>query len=373
MKVVSVRGKKKMRDFVHVPEIIHGDHPCYVPPIWMDERSAYTGKKNPILKNSDFELFLVLNDAGKPVGRTIAYIDFTFNRFYGTHIGFFGAFECIDNAEAAQMLIDSAEGWLRARGMRAVRGPIHPVAENWGFVLKGYDTPPIYMSPWNPPYYHAFFTGSGYEKVKDLLVYEADMANGYVLPSRYDDFEQRFLARYPGMSIRRIDMRHIRDDARAIWEISNLSLADNWGFVPLELPVMEDMLKKLRLVVDPDAVWMVENEGKPVGFCLGFPDVNILLRRIHGRLLPFGWVRLLLGVRKLRDYRLFGLAVHPDWRGRALDALMYIHLYQNLKKKRVRMEANYILEDNPYIKNALERLGMQHCKTYRIYEKPLNA
>ncbi|MPN11466.1 hypothetical protein SDC9_158769 [bioreactor metagenome] len=116
---------------------------------------------------------------------------------------------------------------------------------------------------------------------------------------------------------------------------------------------------------------MVEYEGKPVGFCLGFPDINVLLKKINGNLLPFGWARLIFGVKKLRDYRLFGLAVNPEWHKRALDALMYIHLYESLKAKNIRMEANYILEDNLHIKNALERLGMRHNKTYRIYEKPL--
>ena len=371
MQVVPVRGRRQMRAFIRVPADIFKNHPCYVPPIWLDEAQAYTGKANPILRNSDFELFLLLDDSGKPVGRTIAYIDRTFNAFYHAKTGFFGAFECIDDAAAASLLVRAAEEWLIDRGMETIRGPIHPVAENWGFVIKGYDTPPVYMSPWNPPYYHAFFTDAGYEKAKDLLVYDADMANGYVLPERYEAFSRRFLARYPGISIRRLDRKHIKNDARAIWEISNTALADNWGYVPLELPVMEDMLKKLKLVVDPDAVWMVEFEGKPVGFCLGFPDINILLKRIKGNLLPFGWARLLLGAKKLRDYRLFGLAVDPAWQTRALDALMYIHLYQNLRPKNIRMEANYILEDNLHIKNALERLGMQHTKTYRIYEKGL--
>lgn len=362
-----------MRAFVRAPKTIHEGNPCYVPPIWMDENKAYTGKNNPILSNSDFELFLAIDDAGKPIGRTLAYIDFTFNKFYQVRMGFFGAFECIDDAQTAKLLNDAAESWLRERGMDTIRGPIHPVAENWGFVYMGYGTTPVYMSPWNPEYYHDFFTGSGYGKAKDLLVYEADIEKGYTLPERFDGFADRFLARHPGITIRPLDMNHMKEDARAIWEISNTALADNWGYVPLELPVMEDMLGKLKLIVDPDAVWMVEYEGKPVGYCLGFPDINILLQRIKGHLLPVGWALLLLGVKKLRDYRLFGLAVHPDWQGKALDALMYIHLYQNLKNKRVRMEANYILEDNLHIKNALERLGMQHCKTYRIYEKPLNA
>ena len=371
MQVIAVSTRRQMRAFVRVPQTIFGTHTCYVPPIWLDEAQAYTKNANPILRNSDFVLFLALDDAGNPVGRTIAYIDHTFNKFYQAKIGFFGAFECIDNAEAAALLVRAAEEWLTAHGMDAIRGPIHPAAENWGFVLEGYDTPPVYMSPWNPAYYHAFFTSSGYEKVKDLLVYEADMATGYEIPKRHEDFTERFLARYPGITIRRLNLKHLREDARAIWEISNTALADNWGFVPLELPVMEDMLKKLKLIVDPDAVWMVEFEGKPVGFCLGFPDINILLKKIKGNLLPFGWVRLLFGVKKLRDYRLFGLAVDPAWHKRALDALMYIHLYQNLRKKNIRMEANYILEDNLHIKNALERLGMEKIKTYRVYEKGL--
>ena len=90
-----------------------------MPPIWLDENHAYTGKTNPILKNSDFELFLALDDAGNPVGRTITYIDHTFNRYYNAKIGFFGAFECRDDPAAAQLLIEASERWLRERGMES--------------------------------------------------------------------------------------------------------------------------------------------------------------------------------------------------------------------------------------------------------------
>lgn len=371
MKIITVRKPKEMKAFVRLPHTLHKNNPCFVPPIWADEKKAYYAKNNPILKNSDFELFLLLDDSGAAVGRTIAYIDHTFNRYYHVKTGFFGAFECIKDEKAGQMLVEAAEDWLLKNGMQTVRGPIHPAAENWGFVYLGYDTPPVYMSPWNPEYYHAFFTESGYEAAKDLFVYEADIQNGYKLPKRLDDFVERFTHRYPSINIRQLNMRSIRDDAKAIWEISNTAFAENWGYVPLELSVMEDMLKKLKLIVNPDAVWMVEDGGKPVGYCLGFPDINVILSRIKGRLLPLGWFKLLTGVKSLRDYRLFGLAVHPDWQGKALDALMYINLYKNLLAKKVRMEANYILEDNLPIRNALEKLGMQHCKTYRIYEKPL--
>ena len=102
---------------------------------------------------------------------------------------------------------------------------------------------PVYMSPWNPEYYHDFFTSSGYGKAKDLLVYEIDTQKGYELPERYREFAEKFFKRFPEINIRRLDLKNIKDDARAIWEMSNTALADNWGFVPVELPVMEDMLK----------------------------------------------------------------------------------------------------------------------------------
>ncbi len=133
-----------------------GDNPCYVPPLWADEKYAYTAKNNPILKNSSFDLFLLLDNNGQSAGRIIAYIDNTFNRHCNAKTGFFGSFECIDDCEAAALLLSTAESWLSARGMDKVRGPINPVAENWGFLLKGYGQPPVYLAPWNPEYYHVF-------------------------------------------------------------------------------------------------------------------------------------------------------------------------------------------------------------------------
>lgn len=371
MHVIEVSNKKQMQMFVELPKKLMSGYEHYVPPIWMDERNAYTGKNNPILKNSKFTLLLLLDELDKAIGRCIAYVDNNHNQYYGEKTGFFGAFMCVDNDKAGALLVTAAEKWVKENGMDRIRGPINPVAEEWGFVFQGYRRDPVYMSPWNPSYVHKFFTETGYSKVKDLLVYEADMLDGYEIPDRYTDFIARYMARCPGIQIRRLNLKKIKEDAKAIWEISNIALADNWGYVPLELPVMEDMLKKLRMIVDPDAVWIVEDKGVPVGFCLGFPDINIILKDIDGKLLPFGWVKLITGARKLRDYRLFGLAVHPDWQGKALDALMYINLYQHLKAKNIRMEANYILEDNNHIKNALVKLGMKKIKTYRIYEKKL--
>lgn len=367
----EVRRASDMRRFVSLPRALYRDDPRWVPPIWADERRAYRAGKNAVLSHADFTLLLAEQD-GAIVGRNLVYVDHNFNDYYKARTGFFGAFECTEDFAVARALDAAAERWLAARGMDRIRGPINPVAECWGFLKEGFDDPPVFMAPYNPSFYNGFMDRLGYGKAKDLLAYEGSPEKGYRIPARFERFEARLLARYPRLSVRRLSTRHLDRDAEAIWRISNVAVADNWGYVPLERAELVDMVRRLRPIVDPDAVWFVEDAGVPVGYALGFPDLNVILRRIGGRLLPFGFLHVLLGAKKVRDHRLFGLAVMPEWHGKGLDVLLYLQLYRALGGRIRRLEANYILEDNRRIRNALEKLDLELVKVYRVYERPIN-
>jgi GNAT superfamily N-acetyltransferase len=368
MRVREVSSKTDLRRFVSFPQALYQGDPHWSPPLWADERGAYTPQKNAILAHSSFTLLLA-EDGQAVLGRSLAYVDHNFNSFYGTKTGFFGAFECVNDLSVALALDEAAVAWVRAHGMRTVRGPIHPISESWGFLLDGFQSPSVFMAPYNPPFYNDFMVRLGYSKAKDLLAYEASNDRAYAIPSRFWSFADRLLARNPGLSVRRISMKNLSRDADAIMEISNIALKDNWGYVPLEREEFQEMFRRLRPIADPDAVWFVEDEGKPVGFALGFPDLNIILRKVDGRLFPLGFLRLLFEVKRLPDYRLFGLAILPQYQGKGLDVLLYLQIYRALSPKIHRLEANYILEDNYRIRNALEKLALDKVKTYRIYEK----
>jgi ribosomal protein S18 acetylase RimI-like enzyme len=366
--VTEVRAGRGFREFLRLPEALYRDDPNWSPPLWADERRTFT-PGNPVLAHSDYRLLLARRD-GRPAGRVLAYVDHSFNGFYKSSTGFFGSFESEDQ-EAADALLAEAESWLASRGMNTVRGPINPVSECWGFLLEGHGRPATFMSPYNPPRYNDYARGRGYAKVKDLLVYEADALEGYRIPERFLEFRRRLLERRPSLAVRRLDLRKLDREAEAIWRISNEAVSGNWGYVPLDREELAGVLRQLKPIADPDAIWMVEDSGKPVGYALGFPDLNILLRRIRGRLLPFGFLTLLTRARRLRDYRLFGLAVLPAYHGLGLDVLLYVSLFEALQPRGVHLEANYILEDNPRIRNALEKLQLTQTKVYRVYEKRL--
>jgi len=366
--VRAARTRGDMKAFICFPASLYADDPCWVPPIWAAERSAYLPGHNAVLDRSEHVLFAAWSGESM-VGRIVVYIDPQFNEHFGARTGFFGSFECEDDEATAKALFAAAEAWFAERGMDRVRGPINPVAECWGLLVEGFDSPPVYLSPYNPPYYGTLAETAGYEGAKDLLVYEADTAKGYDIPERFSRFEAILAARRPSITTRMIDPRQLDRDAEHIRNILNAGVDGNWGFVPVGREEMSAVVRDLKPILDPAAVWLVEDAGRPVGCCLGFPDVNVILKETRGRLFPTGALRLLFGARRLRDYRLWGLAVLPGYQGLGLDVLMYLRLSEALAPRGIRLEANYVLEDNLRIRNALEKLGMSRIKTYRVYEK----
>lgn len=365
----KVQTRKTLREFIYFPEKLYRQDPLWSPPIWMEERQTFT-VKNPVLAHSDYALFLA-RENGEVVGRILAYVDHTFNDYYHSKTGMFGSFESVCRPEVAGALFAETERWLIVQGVDTIRGPINPVAECWGFLYWGFERSATFMMPYNPSYYNEYLDGLGYQKVKDLLAFEGDAKQGYQIPERFIRFREKLLARRTNIRIRRIDMKHLRRDAEAIWRISNQAIRNNWGWVPYDKEELKSTIKKLKPIADPDAIWIVEDAGQPVGFCLGFPDINIILRQIRGRILPFGIITLVRKRKRLQDFRLFGLAVLPEYHSLGLDVLLYISLFEALAPRGVRLEASYVLEDNSGMINTLQKLGLEITKTYRVYEKVL--
>ena len=370
MRIEEVKNRKDLKRFVFFPEKLYKHNPYWVPPLWMDEIKSYSQDHNPILSNSDFILLLAY-DGDTVIGRNLVYVDHKFNQYYHSRTGLFGAFECIKDINVTKALMSKSEEWLKAKGMNVVRGPIHPIAESWGFLCKGFCSSPVFMAPYNFAYYNDFIIKLGYNKAKDLLAYEADAQEGYQIPDRFKTFGKNLLAEKHNISMRRINKKKLLSEAVSIWEITNIALKDNWGYVPVDRGVLEDMIKKLKQVLDVDAIWFVEDAGRPVGFALGFPDPNIVFKRIGGKMFPFGFIKVLTEAKRARRYRLIDLAVLPEYQNMGLDALLYLHLFNALSPKGVKLEVNYILEDNAKIRNALDKLNLRLVKTYRVYEKNL--
>jgi ribosomal protein S18 acetylase RimI-like enzyme len=227
----------------------------------------------------------------------------------------------------------------------------------------------VIMAPYNPPYYNEQLSAFGLEKAKDLLVYYVDAAEGYDIPEKYLRLTDIIQKRY-GVRVRPIRMDHLEEDVATIVKLSNQSIAGNWGYYPVTEAEARVMAHDMKDIINPKVILIAEGpKGEPIGFAMSLPDINTLLKGMGGRLLPFGWLKLLLGMPRINQYRMWGLGVIPEYHGKAIDTLLYRATYEAIYNKKLRMEINYVLEDNTRMNNALIKLNVKPLRRYRVYQK----
>jgi len=367
MQIQRVETRADLRRFIDLPYRHYRDDPTWIAPLRSEQWAQFDRRRNAMLDHCTYDLFLLI-DGGQAVGRIAAFVDHLGVASWGAPIGLFGSYECVDDASGARMLLGAARAWLQEHGMRAMRGPWSFASQEWGLVVEGFTPPPVILAPYNPPYYNDHLTAFGLRQVKDLLVYCADPAEGYQIPERYLTLTDEIQRRY-GITVRAVDMRRLEEEVAIIVDLSNRSIGQNWGYYPVTEAEGRALARDLQQIIDPRAVLIAEGPaGRPVGFAIALPDVNVLLRGLNGRLLPFGWLKLLVGLPRLRQYRMWALGVLPEYQRRAVDALLYRKTYEALYTRGVRVEVNYVLEDNAPMNNALRRLGARLLRRYRVYE-----
>jgi hypothetical protein len=146
----------------------------------------------------------------------------------GQGTGQWGFFDALD-AEAAAVLITTAEDWLRQQGMTRALGPISlSIWDEPGLEIEGFAEPPTAMMGHHRPEYQAWIEASGYGKAKDLLTYALNIENWE------DPKIDRLIAmgeRNPRIRIRMVDKSRFDEEARLILNLLNDAWSNNWGYV----------------------------------------------------------------------------------------------------------------------------------------------
>jgi GNAT superfamily N-acetyltransferase len=367
MHITQVETKHDLNLFIDLPYRLYKHDPVWVPPLRDEQTGQFDHLRNPLLDHCEYALYL-LWEGSKAIGRVAAFIDTLAVKAWGEPIGLFGYYECPDDHAASRFLLDTARQWLTQHGMQAMRGPWSFVSQEWGAVVEGYTPPPVVMAPYNPPYYNDQFTTYGMAKAKDLLVYVADVSLGYQVPQRILTLTDAVARRYK-VRVRQLNMKDFDHEVETIIGLSNASLVNNWGYSPVTDAEVRAMAHDLKPIIHPKAVLFAEDEhSKPIGFAIAIPDVNVILKNLHGRLLPFGWARMLWQLPRLKQYRMFALGVVPEYHGLGIDSLIYRALYEACYSPGTRFEINYVLEDNYPMNNAILKLGAKLIRRYRVYE-----
>ena len=371
IEVSEVTSRRERDAFIKFQWQIYANDPAWVPPLIIERKAFLDRKHHPFYRHGDAALFLARKN-GKIVGRIMASDDPNYNSVHQSNVGCFGLFECIDECDVAAALFEAAEGWVRNKGRTEIMGPID-YSTNYvcGLLVDGFQFPPTILTAHNPPYYQQLIESCGFAKAKDLYAW------WFADPSKAVAQLRRLASRvhrHCPVTFRPANLKNLRDESRRLREIYNQAWAKNWGFVPFTEPEIQFMTKELKPLLMPGFAWIAESGNEPVGFALGLPDINVVLRDLNGRLtrfgLPIGLIRLLFYKNRIQKGRLIALGVIEKYRRAGIAETLVLRVIEETMVKRgITGELSMTLEDNLMINRFLEAIGADRYKTYRIYRK----
>ncbi|MCA9695905.1 MAG: N-acetyltransferase [Myxococcales bacterium] len=372
---VPLTDRKLVERFIRVPWHIHrelypNDH--WVPPLLMDRRDYLNPRKNPFFDHAEVGLWIA-RVGGRDVGRIAAIEDRDWRGFHGDKTGYFGMFECPDDPAVAAALLERARTWLRRRGLEQMIGPMD-FSTNYvcGVLLDAFDKDPGINMPYNPPWYDSLLQSQGLTKAKDLIQWGIDLGNP--IPPRVVRIAKKMRQRE---NIRVRAMRFDDWDAevdRAL-EVYNDAWEKNWGFVPVGEKEFRHIAKDLKLVLHPSLPLIAEVDGKPVAFALIIMNVNPALKKLDGKLLPFGVMRLIWDLKianTVDSGRLILMGIREGYRRRGLDSILFLEMAERSRALGWwGGEIGWTLEDNDLVNRAISNFGSSPVAHYRIYRDAL--
>jgi GNAT superfamily N-acetyltransferase len=324
--------------------------------------------RHPFYERNRVQAFLALRD-GEVCGRIAGILNLVHNEVRNERRGFFGFFECVDDQEVASGLFDAVSRWLAVQDIHRLRGPANPgVNYVWGTLIEGFDSPPTFMMAYNPPYYQRLIEGYGFRKAQDLYAYWGDIGMLPSVVTKYgavtDQIAERFKIR-----VRELDTKHFKHDVRNFLDIYNRSMVNHWGFSPMSEAELDAMARVLRYLLIPELVVGAEIDGRLVGIILALPDYNPRIKQIGGRLLPFGFLRLLWGKRKLKRIRILAANVLPECQLMGVAVVLLKAIAPKALEYGVQeAEFSWVAESNSLSRGSLEKGGAKRIKTYRVYD-----
>jgi GNAT superfamily N-acetyltransferase len=370
-KIVPVQSKKELASFIDFPHDLYKNDPNYVPELFIAQKDLLT--THPFHKHSSLQTYLAY-DGDKIVGRIAAIYNTNHNKFNNTNDGFFGFFDCINDQETANLLFNTAVTWLKQKGAQSIIGPVNPSTnETCGLLIKGFEKPPVVMMTYNPAYYIDLLENAGFTKQTDLLAWSWDGQNYNDKSLQMLDRLQERLTRNSKITIRKINLKNFKQEADALRDVYNKAWDKNLGFFPMTNEEFDYTAKDLKMILDPDFAFVAEQEGNIVGFGVAIPDINQILKTIKkGRLLPTGIFKLLLNKKKITGIRIMLLGVIDGYRKMGIEACLYGSIIKEYRRKGLKYaEASWTLENNDMVNRAIEAIGGEQYKTYRIYEKAI--
>jgi GNAT superfamily N-acetyltransferase len=373
VEVRAVKGGRELKAFIDLPFRLHANQQRWVPPLKLERWLFLSRRMNAFFSHGEAEYFVAWRD-GRAVGRITAQVNHAFNDYQKKNWGWFGFLEFEDDPEVLRVLLDAAAEWLREREKERMVGPAcFAMNDESGILIEGFDLRPMVVQPWNPPYYAERMEEAGMTKAMDLLMWNLEVSDrARVLPVIFELAEK--VQSEHGIRVRPMRRWQLRKDMDSFAEVYNSAWSKNWDFVPYTKKDLDGYAQELQLVFDKHWFMIAEREdtGEVVGMAITVPDINQVLERMKGKLLPLGWLYFLRKGKLTDRVRVGFLGVKPEYQHTGVAAKLYVeHFNAAATRPQTGGEMGWILETNTAMNRGMEAMGGRVVKRYRVFERLL--
>lgn len=377
MQLIAVHDKKTKSAFHQVCRDIYKEDTNYIPHLMQDVEKIFDPAKNKLFRQGGEAIrWILLNDQGKAIGRVAAFIHPKTSKTGKHKIGGMGFFECINNPEAARLLFNACKSWLIERGMDGMDGPINFGEKDqfWGLLTENFTAAPSYGMNYNPPYYTAFFEDFGFKNYFSQLVFWRDLK----LPA------QEVFVKKAGMvstdpSFRVTHMRGVPHEkiAEYFLEVYNSAWGGHEGFKEMRIEQARNIIKSMKVIMDPDILLFAFMGEKPIGFYLSIPELNEFFKHVNGNLNWWGKLKFMYHLKFSKRKTMLGIVfgVSREYQGRGVEGALikYCGDYVVPMGRYTETILTWIGDFNPRMLKVIENLGTilyRTLVTYRLYFDP---
>ena len=365
MRIIPVTDKATAQQFIQVAVVIQKNDPNWIRPLDKDINEVFDKEKNKAFRFGEIKRWILKDDQGILIGRVAAFINKKYkNKGDDVPVGGIGFFECINNQDAANLLLDNAKHWLIEHGMEAMDGPINFGERDrwWGMITQGFYEP-LYCMNYNPPYYVTLFENYGFKLFYNQVCFalDAEKKLSQKLLDRY-----KTLLQNPDIYMQLISKNDLQKFAGDFATIYNKAWAGHGGLKQMNKEQVLLMFKKLKPVMDERIVYFVYYKTDPIAMFINMPDINQYFKHFNGKFgllqkLEFVWRQKFKPTQKFVGL-VFGII--PEWQGKGIDSFIIGECSRIVQVDPILYkdyEVQWIGDFNPKMINVAENFG----DTYR--------
>ncbi|MBQ6681034.1 MAG: N-acetyltransferase [Prevotella sp.] len=334
IEIKRVGNGKELECFMQFRYDLYRDDPNDVPYLHFDEKRTLRKDQNASFDDCEADYFIAYRD-GKAVGRVAAIINRRANERWNNKVVRFGWFDFIDDKEVSKTLLDTVKAWGKERGMTQMAGPMgFADTDREGMLVEGFDTMGTMYANHNYPYYKEHIDAyGGFRKDNDYV--EMLVKVPEKVPEKFAKIADMVEKRY-NLHVHKLTRKELMKEGygREVFSMLNKTYKDLYGFAELNERKIDQLVEQYIKIADLNLVSIIvdgNDNNKMVGFGITFPSLSKAMKKTrNGRLLPFGWARLLNAIywhhADTVDMLLIG--VLPEYRAKGANAIIFKDLVQ---------------------------------------------